>query len=183
MSELEKIKEQEDVMNSYNQNLVVSASAGSGKTSVMIRKIIDYILNRGLTVKDILVLTYTNFASEEMKQKLISALKEASILRQDIFEQLDDVPLADISTFDSFCQKIVKKYFYLIDVDPSFSVLDESEQTFYHRKTEKGISLFLIVLQTTEQTKIYMKLCYQFTIFLVRCLITKNSNKMLLHFF
>ena len=137
MSELEKIKEQEDVMNSYNQNLVVSASAGSGKTSVMIRKIIDYILNRGLTVKDILVLTYTNFASEEMKQKLISALKEASILRQDIFEQLDDVPLADISTFDSFCQKIVKKYFYLIDVDPSFSVLDESEQTFYQNLAMK----------------------------------------------
>ena len=138
MSEIKKIQEQEDVINSLDQNLVVSASAGSGKTSVMIRKIVDYILNHDIKVKDILVLTYTNFASEEMRQRLVSSLKEVAPNRQDIFEQLDDLPLADISTFDSFCQKIVKKYFYAINIDPSFSVLDNALQTIYQNRALKN---------------------------------------------
>ncbi len=143
MSDFEKIQEQEDVINSHDQNLVVSASAGSGKTSVMIRKILDYILNYNITVKDILVLTYTNFASEEMKQRLVSALKEVAPMRQDVFMQLDDIPLADISTFDSFCQKIVKKYFYLLDIDPSFTILSCAEETFYqNRAMKKAIEVY-----------------------------------------
>ncbi len=143
MSEFAKIKEQEDVINSHGQNLVVSASAGSGKTSVMIRKILDYILNYDITVKDILVLTYTNFASEEMKQRLVSSLKEVAPTRKDVFLQLDDIPLADISTFDSFCQKIVKKFFYLIDIDPSFSVLDSAQEAFYqNRAMKKAIEVY-----------------------------------------
>ena len=143
MSEFEKIQEQEDVINSHDQNLVVSASAGSGKTSVMIRKILDYILNYNITVKDILVLTYTNFASEEMKQRLVSALKEVAPTRQDVFTQLDDIPLADISTFDSFCQKIVKKYFYLLDIDPSFTIFSSAEEAFYqNRAMKKAIEVY-----------------------------------------
>ena len=138
MSEIKKIKEQEEVIESRDKNLVVSASAGSGKTSVMIRKIVDYILNHDIKVKDILVLTYTNFASEEMRQRLVGALKEVAPTRQDIFEQLDDLPLADISTFDSFCQKIVKKYFYAINIDPSFSVLDNALQTVYQNRALKN---------------------------------------------
>ena len=104
----------------------------------MIRKIVDYILNHDIKVKDILVLTYTNFASEEMRQRLVGALKEVAPTRQDIFEQLDDLPLADISTFDSFCQKIVKKYFYAINIDPSFSVLDNALQAVYQNRALKN---------------------------------------------
>lgn len=143
MSEFEKIPEQEDVINCYDKNLVVSASAGSGKTSVMIRKIIDYILNHDLKIKDILVLTYTNFASDEMRQRLTNALCEAATSRQDLMELIDDIPLADISTFDSFCQKIVKKYFYVLDISPSFSILDNASQKLYQQRAlKKTIDVF-----------------------------------------
>ncbi len=124
----EKIQEQEDVLSSYNKNIVVSASAGSGKTSVMIRKIVDLILNKGVHVKELLVLTYTNAAASEMKQKLIDYMSEQAQNNKQLLDEMEDVSLADISTVDSFCQKIVKRYFYAIDIDPGFNIIQGSLQ-------------------------------------------------------
>lgn len=136
--ELEKIEEQERVLSSYNQNLVVSASAGSGKTSVMIRKIIDLILNKNLHVKDLLVLTYTNSAANEMKQKLINAINEKAQENPKLLSEIDDIPLADISTFDSFCQKLVKKYFYVLGIDPGFNIVQGTKQVELQNKSLKN---------------------------------------------
>ncbi len=120
-----KDEAQEKVVNSKGKNLIVSASAGSGKTTVMIRKIIEGMLSGEINIKDILVLTYTKSAAEEMKQKLINAINVNAEKNIEILGQLDDLPTANISTIHSFFQKILKKYFYVLNIDPSFNLCDE----------------------------------------------------------
>lgn len=127
MAEYEKIPEQEAVKDSFGKNILVSASAGSGKTTVMISKIVKMITEKGVQVNDLLVLTFTKAASGEMKQRLIEALEEQAQNNPNLIEQIEEVELADICTFDSFCQKVVKKYFYALGVDPSFDLLEGSE--------------------------------------------------------
>ncbi len=122
-----KDEAQDEVVNSFGKNLIVSASAGSGKTSVMIRKIIKGIINDGIGVKDILVLTYTKASAEEMKQRLLNAIYENAENNPEILSQIDDIPVANISTIHSFFQKEIKKYFYVIGIDPSFVLIDELE--------------------------------------------------------
>lgn len=136
-----KIQEQENVLNTTDKNIIVSASAGSGKTSVMIRKILGLIVEKNVKVKDLLVLTYTNAAASEMKQKLISEMSNQDNIK--VLSQIDDVPLSDISTFDSFCQKLVKRYFYILEIDPSFNILQGSEQKeFFKKAFQKAVKIF-----------------------------------------
>ena len=136
-----EIKEQTKVLETFGKNIIVSASAGSGKTSVMIRKILSLIIDKDIKVKDLLVLTYTNAAASEMKQKLINEMANQD--NEKVLGQIDDVPLADISTFDSFCQKLVKRYFYVLDIDPGFNILQGSEQKeFYKKSFAKAVKIF-----------------------------------------
>ena len=135
-SEFKTIKEQEDVLSAQGKNIAISASAGSGKTSVMIRKIVKLITTENVKIDDLLVLTYTNSASSEMKQKLVSEISNTGNV--DLVRQLDNIANCDISTFDSFCQKLVKKYFYLLDIDPAFNILQGSEETQIRTKSIKN---------------------------------------------
>ena len=120
-----EIKEQIDILNSHGKNLIVSASAGSGKTTIMIKKILQAILEEKVSVKEVLVLTYTKASASEMKQRLENALCE-NIEDDFCREQYDNLPVADITTFHAFYQKLIKKYFYAININPSFKVLDEN---------------------------------------------------------
>lgn len=122
------IPEQEDVINTTGVNMIVSASAGSGKTSVMIRKIFGYISGGKCNVDDLLVLTYTKSAAQEMKKKLVDKIKESS--DENMQGQLERIQQADISTFDSFCQRLAKKYFYVLGIDPAFGVLEGGDKMY-----------------------------------------------------
>ncbi len=114
---------------------LVSASAGSGKTHVLIERIIRLILERQTTVDRILAVTFTKLAAGEMKDKLKTALlKEIVNGNDDLKWQYDQVNTCDISTIDSFCSKIVKKYFYKLDIDYSFNVLDETQRKSFKNK-------------------------------------------------
>ncbi len=111
-------------------NALVSASAGSGKTHVVIERIIRLILDEGVPVKNILAVTFTKLAAEEMKEKLKTALTKKYLETKDrrLKEELDLVNASDISTIDSFCSKLIKKYFYVIGIDSSVQVLEESKK-------------------------------------------------------
>lgn len=73
------VQEQIDIIQSHGKSMIVSASAGSGKTSVMIRKICDLVANRYCLTDQLLVLTYTKSAAQEMKKKLLDKLKEENV--------------------------------------------------------------------------------------------------------
>lgn len=115
---------------SRNENLLVSASAGSGKTTVMIGRIIDLIKKSGASLDKMLICTFTRASASDMKEKLYKNLLKMRGESDDpkrFDEQISLIPLADISTIDSWCVKLVRNYFYAIGVDPAFEILDEKE--------------------------------------------------------
>ena len=110
-------------------NVVVTASAGSGKTSVMIDRFIRLVLDKKAEVDEILAVTFTRLAASEMKTRLAKALRENIAAGREVDylkRQFEKLPTANISTVDSFCNTVVKRYFYVVDVDPSFSIADET---------------------------------------------------------
>ena len=117
-------KEQEKVLESQVKDLVVSASAGSGKTFVVIEKLIGLICDKKIPVEKLLVLTFTKAASNEMKNRLYNAILEKPTSKF-LIEQIDSLPLSDISTIDSFCEKIIKRNINKLEIDENFTILDE----------------------------------------------------------
>ena len=126
-------KEQEMAVTLQNCDLLVSAGAGSGKTTVMIDRVLN-ALNNGKSVLELLMLTFTNATTSEMRSKLedeiIKTLNKDDIstsLRTHLNRQLLLVGQADVCTIHGFCQKLIKKFFYAVDANPGFSIIDETE--------------------------------------------------------
>ncbi|NMA55210.1 MAG: helicase-exonuclease AddAB subunit AddA [Firmicutes bacterium] len=112
-------------------NLLVSAAAGAGKTAVLVERIIRQIVtSSALDIDQLLVVTFTEAAATEMRQRIGAALAQALSDRpgdDHLLRQLALLNRADISTIHSFCLKIIRRYFYLLDLDPAFRVTDETE--------------------------------------------------------
>lgn len=124
--------EQIDILNSQDKNLIVSASAGSGKTTVMISKIADLIISKKVSVNSILVLTYTDNAANEMKQKLLGELKKHVNEYEFLEDEIENIDQADISTIHSFCQKLIRKNFYAFsNLSPNFSILSNEKKAVF----------------------------------------------------
>lgn len=132
--------EQKQAIFDTDKDILVSAAAGSGKTTILIERVIEKILN-GQDVDKLLIVTFTKLAAKEMKDRLISRLRveinntKDSELRNNLQKQLAKVPSADISTLHSFCSNVIKKFYYLIDLDPSFRLMtDDTEQELLKEK-------------------------------------------------
>ena len=128
-------EEQKLFLDSSNSNVLVSASAGSGKTSTMIQKLMQIILNEHVSVKKLLVLTFTDAAATEIKQKLFNQITEAlkTVDQKDkefLNSQLDLINSAEIGTLHSVCKKLIVKYFYEINESPDFSMLSDKESKY-----------------------------------------------------
>ncbi|MDE7296412.1 MAG: UvrD-helicase domain-containing protein [Clostridia bacterium] len=111
--------------------VIVSASAGSGKTFVMINRLVRLVLG-GVSVKNVLVLTFTNKAAAQMRDKLrralIEKIKESEGKTRDRLKaELDALPLADIGTIHGFCARLVRTRFYLTDADPNFRIISADD--------------------------------------------------------
>lgn len=120
-------KEQEKVRDTRNKNMLVSAAAGSGKTFVLVQRIISEILDKDnpIDVDRILVVTFTNAAAAEMKDRIRQAIDSAVSKKgadKRIKAQATLIHSAHIRTIDSFCSWVVKNYFYEIDQEPSFRI-------------------------------------------------------------
>lgn len=125
-------KEQQKVIDTRNCNILVSAAAGSGKTAVLVERIIQRITDKyhPVDIDRLLVVTFTRAAAGEMKERIRAAIeKKLEESRDDEHLQRQSILVhhARITTIDSFCSYVVKNYFHLIDLDPSFRMGDEGE--------------------------------------------------------
>ncbi|WP_456271859.1 helicase-exonuclease AddAB subunit AddA [Bacillus sp. AK031] len=115
-----------------DRDILVAAAAGSGKTAVLVERIIQKILAKedGIDVDELLVVTFTNASAAEMRHRIGEALEKAISADPGSYhlrKQLSLLNRASISTLHSFCLEVIRKYYYLIDIDPGFRILDDTE--------------------------------------------------------
>ena len=124
-------KEQEQAIYEKGNNILVAAAAGSGKTAVLVERIINKIVNERMDIDKILVVTFTNAAASEMRERILDAIYKK------LEENPDDVNLqrqitllnkSSICTIDSFCLDVVRNNFYELDnISPNFRIADTAE--------------------------------------------------------
>ena len=114
-------KEQEQAIYDSGSNIIVSAGAGSGKTAVLSERVLQKVLN-GTHVNELLILTFTKAAAEEMKSRIRKNISS----RKELSKELSLLDSAYITTFDSYALSIVKKYHYLLNIPKSVDITDES---------------------------------------------------------
>ena len=115
-----------EAINSRQGNFLVSAGAGSGKTAVLTERIKSLILDGSASLDQLLVLTFTNKAAAEMKSRTREKLLEAYQNKEIPNDLSSEVECADITTFDAFFLKLVKKYAFRLEIDPDVTIADES---------------------------------------------------------
>lgn len=131
--------EQQAAIETRNHNLLVAAAAGSGKTWVLVERIISRIVDptERLSVDSLLVVTFTNAAANEMRSRIGEALNAVlnkpeltdPDLRRHVQRQLVLLNAANISTLHAFCQSLVRQYFYLLPIEPNFRIANDTEIT------------------------------------------------------
>ena len=135
---LNRTEAQLKAINTLDKSVLVSAAAGAGKTTILIDRIIGIILGGKANVDEMLVVTFTNAAAAEMRLRLGAAIRKR--MRENpedaakMKEQLSRLHRSYISTIDSFAQRVVKEFFYEIDMEPEFSVCDEVQGELMKRE-------------------------------------------------
>ena len=124
--------QQQIAVDNRGGKLLVSAAAGSGKTKVLVDRLIKYLLDpvSPANIDDFLIITYTKAAASELRAKIASKLSEQIALNpgnRHLQRQLQRLYLAKISTVHSFCGDILREYAYMMDISADFRVADESE--------------------------------------------------------
>lgn len=137
---------QNAIISSESDKILVSASAGTGKTFVMVERIIDLLTNKGEDIDNFLIVTFTKASAEEMRGRIRSALKEELIDHLNLKYQLKKLSTASISTLHSFCNDLIKRYFYAADLPPKFKVLDDVKASVMKREAIEDLidDLYLI---------------------------------------
>lgn len=138
--------EQKTIIESRGHDLLVSASAGSGKTTVMLERVKQLILIDHVPVKRLVMLSFNESIASEMKTKLYAMLEDELLtggrgyaLNAFIEEQLENIDKANISTMDAFANKLIREYFDRLGLDPSAVVGDEKENKNRLKKSVKAV--------------------------------------------
>lgn len=123
---------QQRAVDETGHNILVAASAGSGKTTVLIERLIQKILN-GASVANFLIVTFTNAAAQEMRERLEVAIEKRlstadSTTKRFLQEQLLLLPAANISTIDAYALRVIENYYHVIGLDPQFRLLSDTAE-------------------------------------------------------
>lgn len=128
---------QREAIEARGGNILVSAAAGAGKTAVLVERILHLIMNEGTDIDRLLIVTFTNAAAGEMRQRISArigrALSEGGGTDAHLRRQLTLLPAAQISTIHAFCLTLIRRFFHLIGIDPDFRLADESETEILRR--------------------------------------------------
>lgn len=135
--------EQRATIETTGKSILVSAAAGSGKTTVLVERIKRLMIDEGTDIDRFLITTFTNAAAAEMRERLEKALrdelKKPDADRTMLTRQLSKLPSASIGTFHSFAFDVVRQYFYLIDVEPGFTVADDVQIEIMKRQAVDNV--------------------------------------------
>jgi len=134
MAKISFTPDQQKVIDLRDRNILVSAAAGSGKTAVLVERIITMITDHQnpIDIDRLLIVTFTKAAAGEMKERIGNAIEKKMIEEPDnehLQRQMTLIHNAQITTIDSFCLSVVRNNFHLIDLDPSFRIGDDAELT------------------------------------------------------
>lgn len=134
MAEVAWTSDQQKVIDLRNRNILVSAAAGSGKTAVLVERIIKMISEgeNPVDVDKLLIVTFTNAAAAEMRERILQAIEKKLDSMPDnkhLQKQMMLIHSAQITTIHSFCLNVIRNHFNVIDLDPSFRIADEAELT------------------------------------------------------
>lgn len=139
---------------SAKPNILVNAAAGSGKTAVLVERITGMVVRGELDIERVLVVTFTKAAAAEIRARIAASLVKAASKaegreRARLQNQITMSQGADIVTIDSFCVKVVRNNFHLLDIDPNFSVMDSAESEIL--KEEAMEELFEELYETEDE--------------------------------
>ena len=155
MSSPKWTKEQQAVIDSRNSNLLVAAAAGSGKTAVLVERIIQMITDKEnpIDIDKLLVVTFTNAAASEMRERIGDAIGKALDKDPDnkhLQNQLVLLNKASITTIHSFCLEVIKSNFHKINLDPNFRIGDTTECTILKQEAIEEVFEALYVEQNED---------------------------------
>lgn len=161
-------KQQQEAIELRGKNILVSAAAGSGKTAVLVERIKRLILEEGCPVDRMLIVTFTNAAAAEMKEKIRKSLSE-ELNRADgkeekfhkrsfLKKQLELLGMANISTFHAFALEVIRRYFYIIDIEPNFKICDSTQEALL--KGEAMDKLLEELFEKSEPEFYHFLKCY-----------------------
>ena len=126
-------REQQRAIDEREKNILVAAAAGSGKTAVLVERIKKLIIEDGVSIDRMLIVTFTNAAAAEMKEKIRVAINQEidadPANSQNLRQQLNLLPRANISTFHAFALDVIRTFFFLTDIEPGFAICDDAQRT------------------------------------------------------
>jgi ATP-dependent helicase/nuclease subunit A len=168
-------KEQQEAIELREKNILVSAAAGSGKTAVLVERIKQLIIKDEIPLNRMLIVTFSNAAASEMKEKIVTAItKEIETQENEnsstrlpgkvsfLKDQLNQIHKANISTFHAFSMEVIRRYFYLIDIEPNFKICDEAQKAILQAEAMEELfetlfeardEIFLNILNKYATTK------------------------------
>ena len=160
-------QEQQRVIDSRKRNLLVSAAAGSGKTAVLVERIIQMVTDNEhpIDIDRLLIVTFTNAAAGEMRERIGAAIEKKLMEcpeNEHLQKQMTLIHTAQITTTHSFCQSVIRNNFNIIDLDPTFRIAEEAELTLMksdviarilEEEYEQGTKEFLDFIESYASSK------------------------------
>ena len=167
--------EQKLVIDLRDCNILVSAAAGSGKTAVLVERILELLMDEQYPaeIDRMLIVTFTNAAAGEMRDRIRERLEEQAEAEEDpgmqehLQRQIALLPNAQISTIHSFCQYVIRNYFHTIDLDPDFRIADDGEQ----KLLQSDVLTQLLEEKYAEKTEAFLHM--------VECVATGRNDQVL----
>ena len=148
-------KQQQEAIYQKGKNIIVSAGAGSGKTAVLTERVITH-LKEGVSIDNLLILTFTNAAAAEMKDRIRKKIKE----NESLLNNLDKIDNAYITTFDAYALSLVKKYSHILNISKDIKIADN---TFIDIKKEEILNE-IFENNYKEKNKLFLKLIDDFSL-------------------
>ena len=142
-------KQQQQVIDLRDRNILVSAAAGSGKTAVLVERIITMLTDEEhpVNVDELLIVTFTEAAAGEMKERIRGAIEKAleeNPENEHLKRQATLIHNAQITTIHSFCLSVIRDHFHVIDIDPGFRTAEEGELKLLRHDVLDELPFFFI---------------------------------------